>query len=172
MPKDRQIHGIAQDQDPLGHVLTDSGDCRPSDQCQKREYVKWPSLGPRSPSQASSSSRPRWLIWRGQSTDLQTVFPLGPSDGPWEAWIRNTISSKSRSSTPVHYSPLRGMTIDAAVFDAFFDFNVYLVLPEVWGERLGVPGLRLPRTPVAPQAGVVGLTVYLPAARRRSGSAG
>ena len=39
--------------------------------------VRWPSLGPRSPSQASSSSRPRWLIWRGQSTDLQTVFPWG-----------------------------------------------------------------------------------------------
>lgn len=40
LPKDRQIHGIAQDQDPLSHVLTDSGDCRPSDQCQKREYAK------------------------------------------------------------------------------------------------------------------------------------
>jgi hypothetical protein len=53
----------------------------------------------------------------------------------------------------VHYSPLRGMTIDIAVFDAFFDFNVYLVLPEVWGsdsafQALGCPGR--------------GLTVYLP----------
>src|SRR6187402_945704 len=33
------------------------------------------------------------------------------------------------------------------------------------GERLGVPGLRLPRTPVAPQAGAIGLTVYLPRPR-------
>ena len=51
-----------------------------------------------------------------------------------------------------HYSPLRGMTIDGAVFDAFFDFNVYPVLPEVWGsdsafQGLGCPGRQWRRKP-------------------------
>jgi hypothetical protein len=40
-------------------------------------------------------------------------------------------------------------------------FNVYPSSLKC-GERYGVPRLRLPRTPVAPQAGAVGLTVCLP----------
>jgi hypothetical protein len=52
----------------------------------------------------------------------------------------------------VHYSPFRGMTIEVAVFDAFFDFDVYLVLPEVWGsdsaaQGLGCPGRQWRRKP-------------------------
>jgi hypothetical protein len=38
------------------------------------------------------------------------------------------------------------------IFDAFFDFNVYLVLPEVWGsdsavQALGCPGRQWRRKP-------------------------
>ena len=45
-----------------------------------------------------------------------------------------------------------GMTIEVAVFDAFFDFNLYLVLPEVWGSDsafrgLGCPGRQWRRKP-------------------------
>ena len=72
----------------------------------------------------------------------------------------------------MHYSPLRGMTIDVAVFDAFFDFNVYAVLPEVWGSDSAFQALGCPRTPVAPQVGAVGADGLPAAARRRSGSAG
>jgi len=52
----------------------------------------------------------------------------------------------------VHYSPLQGMTIEVAVFDVFFDFNVYPVLRKCGGndsafQALGCPGRQWRRKP-------------------------